>query len=361
MSTIRILIADDSVVIRQSLKRCLEQEPLFEVVTVAHNGKQALEKIQIYKPDIVILDIEMPELTGLETLEILRAQNNQTPVIMFSTLTQTGAQITFQALALGANDYMTKPSSTTGLGQAQIELDMLQGFRSRILALTQKNIKLQVRTPEPANSSEAPRPKSASNTLSHYSLPNRITAVGIGISTGGPSIIEHIVSALPDHFACPIFIVQHMPAIFTKHFSDYLNSRAKLQVIEAHDQQLIEAGKVYISPGDYHMQVKSRTSGGPVLTLNQDAPENSCRPSVDVLFRSLAQVYGRGCLGIIMTGMGQDGLKGCEALHSLGATVLAQDEASSTVWGMPGMVVKAGLASKVMTPDEITDVLLNLC
>lgn len=363
MSKIRILIADDSVVIRQSLKRCLEQEPLFEVVTIAHNGNQALEKIQLYKPDIIILDIEMPELNGIETLQILREQQNETPVIMFSTLTQNGAEITFQALALGANDYMTKPSSTSGLGQDQIELDMLQGFRSRILALTKHKLKLEARKPElmtraGLNPSESAKPSPLA--LNSFSSPNRITAIGIGISTGGPSVLEHVISALPMDFGQPIFIVQHMPAIFTKYFSEYLNSRAKLEVVEAQDKQVVEAGKVYIAPGDYHMQVKANATAGLIIALNQEAPENSCRPSVDVLFRSLAEVYGRGCLGIIMTGMGQDGLKGCEGLHSLGATVLAQDEASSTVWGMPGMVVKAGLTSRIMTPNEITELLLKL-
>lgn len=333
MSDVRILVVDDSVVNRQMLKKTLSEISGFDVVAVASNGRFALAKIEQMRPDIVILDFEMPEMDGLETLTHIREKHGDLPVIMFSALTATGADITLQALALGADDYVTKPQVVP-----DIEKIIKKEFEPRIRALCHRRA-----TPRP----EKPIRRMGSKTTILTNEP--IRALGIGISTGGPNALMKIIPRLKADFPVPIFIVQHMPPVFTQSFAERLNQVSQVTVVEAKAQMLVQPGWVYIAPGNYHMEVSH--SGR--LVLHQGPPENSCRPAADVLFRSLARVYGAGTLGVVMTGMGQDGFKGVQVLKEAGASIFVQDEATSTIWGMPGYVAKAGLADEILPLDSL--------
>ncbi|MBT9547936.1 MAG: chemotaxis response regulator protein-glutamate methylesterase [Candidatus Sericytochromatia bacterium] len=345
MIPIRILFADDSVVNRQMLKKILSLVPDFEVVAVVSNGRLALARIPQLNPDLVILDIEMPEMNGLETLEQIRELYRDLPVIMFSSLTESGAAITIQALSMGANDYVTKPQIANTSSQEELEKYILEAFEPRIRNLCQKQrSKLSTNKQIYANSDQFPKilPK----------VHKRVDVVGIGISTGGPNALASIFPKFPVGFPVAILLVQHMPPLFTRYLAERLDQISEIRVVEAETGMVVEAGCAYLAPGNYHMSLESQ-EGLTRILLNQEPPENSCRPSVDVLFRAMAQTFGSASLGVIMTGMGQDGLRGCEWLHEAGGQIFAQDEASSIIWGMPGYVARAGLADKVLPLNEI--------
>ncbi|MGE3166592.1 MAG: chemotaxis response regulator protein-glutamate methylesterase [Planctomycetota bacterium] len=335
----RVLIVDDSVVIRRVLSQALGSHPDIEVVGTAANGQIGLAKIAQLEPDVVTMDIEMPVLDGLETLAELRKTHPRLPVIMFSTLTERGGQATLKALSLGASDYLTKPSQTESPGEAieQVKDDLI----ARILALTGRG-EAPVRTPSPAPA----RPRDPQ--------PGRVDIVAIGVSTGGPNALAEIFPRLPADLPVPIVLVQHMPPLFTRLLAERLDSVSPLKVSEASDGQVIAPGTAWIAPGNFHMTVE-RSGTDVVLRTHQGAPENSCRPAVDPLFRSVASVYGRHTLAVILTGMGQDGKKGCEVLHELGAQIIVQDRASSVVWGMPSAVALNGLAQAELPLNAIAD------
>lgn len=346
MTPIRLLIADDSVVSRQMLKTCLSSVAELEVVAVANNGRFALEKIARYQPDLVILDFEMPEMDGLETLREIRKLYGRLPVIMFSAMTESGAEITIKALSLGADDYVTKPS-TRDRQQHEVREYIINAFLPRILALHRKyqqNLKPASPVIEPQAEFRKRIPLSQ--------ILQRLEIIGIGISTGGPNALSEVFRALPPDLGVPILVVQHMPPMFTQYLAQRLSDTSDFPVSEAQDGMLLEANRAYLAPGGYHMDLYkygNRVS----VALNQQAPENSCRPSVNPTFRALASYFGPSALGVMMTGMGQDGYDGCLALHQAGGQILAQDEASSTIWGMPGAVVRAGLAEKTLPLAEI--------
>ena len=339
MRKIRVLIVDDSVVARRLLADALSSDPAVEVADIAATGRVALAKIPYCNPDLVTLDVDMPELSGLETLAALRKEYPHLPVIMVSALTEHGAVVTLDALSLGATDYVTKPADVRN--------------RDAALAKLKEDLIPKIKTfcrfeQEPAPPPVPPKTTSPFSILGDLSrAPGQVEAVVIGVSTGGPNALAEILPPLPEDFPVPIFIVQHMPPIFTKFLSDRLASKCRLAVSEAAGGETPEAGHVYIAPGDFHLIVE-REGVSPKLRIAREAPENSCRPSVDVLFRSAVKVYGSRTLAVIMTGMGQDGLRGCEQVKSSGGQILAQDEASSVVWGMPGFVVRAGLADRVL-------------
>lgn len=341
-SAIRVLIVDDSVVVRKILSDVLRDEAGIEVVGTASNGVIALQRIPQLMPDVVTLDIEMPEMDGIATLREIKRQFPKTRVIMCSTLTERGATITIEALSSGADDYITKSLRHSDEGgitafHNQLVPKIRQFFRQSQDAATG-------RRPVPlATTAAAPRPIAAPTPRPHLGRPG---ALAIGVSTGGPNALAEVVPALPANFPIPVLIVQHMPPMFTRLLAERLQSQSKLKVVEGQHGMNVLPGTVYIAPGDYHMRVV-RTGGKVQLQMNQDAMENSCRPAVDVLFRSVAEVYGGGVISVILTGMGQDGLRGVEQLRSLGSYVIAQDEASSVVWGMPGFVVRAGYADSV--------------
>lgn len=360
-SAIRVLIADDSVVNRQMLKKILSNAHNIEVVALASNGKIAVDRIPQCNPDLVILDVEMPEMNGLEALKCLRQTHPKLPVIMFSALTAKGAATTIEALSLGANDYVTKPNANTVLDRHSpeaVEGYIYEKLIPRIYALYEafnesQTASSKAQLPSPPSSVTPPARSSQSQPSTQ-----RVQAVGIGISTGGPSALAQVLSALPEHLAVPIFIVQHMPPLFTRYLAERLNSLCKLHVCEAEDGMLVEAHHVYLAPGDYHMGVQ-RQHNQIRIVLNQEPHENSCRPAVDVLFRHLAAVYGAHVLALVMTGMGKDGLRGCEKIHAEGGAIFIQDEESSTIWGMPSYVARAELAEKIIPLSGIATAIVQ--
>jgi two-component system chemotaxis response regulator CheB len=354
MKQARVLVVDDSVVIRRMLTEILSSDPAIDVAGTASNGKLAIQKLTQIQPDVVVMDIEMPEMTGLEALPIIRKTHPRLPIIMFSTLTTRGGAATLDALALGATDYVAKPANM-GSVQASIE-----AIRAELLpkVKTFGGIPDLLEAPAPTRTRHAPSAPPAPARPRAVGVPSRVDVVAIGVSTGGPKALGEVLPGLPAALPVPVVVVQHMPPLFTKLLAERLDSSCPMRVHEGEAGTVLEPGHVYLAPGDFHMVVEQ--SGGVArLALNQDPPENSCRPAVDVLFRSVVNVYHEHVLAAVLTGMGQDGLRGSELVRDAGGQVLAQDEATSVVWGMPGFVARSGLADKVVAlPDvarEIVD------
>jgi two-component system chemotaxis response regulator CheB len=329
---IRVLIVDDAVVFRRLVADELSADPAIEVVGTAANGKIALAKLPQVNPDLVILDVEMPELDGLATLREIRRSYPKLPVIMFSALTERGAAATLDALALGATDYFAKPTGDGGLDGSLrvIREDLIPEIKALCGRAT---------TPAVVAAPAARPPVGRGD--------HRVEVVAVATSTGGPNALADLFAGLPADFPVPVVIVQHMPPMFTRLLAERLSVQSALRVEEGQAGGLLRPGHAWIAPGDHHMIVVRAGAGARVL-LHQDPPENSCRPAADVLFRSVAQTFGPAALAVVMTGMGQDGLRGCEAIREAGGQVVAQDEATSVVWGMPGFVAKAGLADRVL-------------
>jgi len=331
----RVLVVDDSVVARRLVSTALASDGSVEVVGVAADGRVALASIERLRPDAVTLDVDMPVMDGLETLEAIRERWPHLVVIMFSTYTARGAQITLDALTLGANDYVVKPSGTASPTEAMDRIR--EELLPRILTLCPDM---------PADGTT--RPTVVSGRVSPTLGPAaRIDVIAVGVSTGGPTALGTLLPQLPSHLPVPVLIVQHMPPMFTRVLAERLDRTSSVHVVEAADGHVLDGGGAWIAPGDRHMtverigsQVRIRTDVGP--------RENSCRPSVDPLFRTVAEAYGAHALGIVMTGMGSDGMRGARRLHDSGARVIVQDEASSVVWGMPGFVVQSGIADAIV-------------
>lgn len=330
---IRILVVDDSVVIRRLVARALDEEDAFEIVGVAANGSIALQRIPQLKPDVITLDIEMPEMDGLETLRRVKKEHPQIRVVMFSTLTERGGRHTLEALSAGADDYVTKAAN---VGSLDTSLERLRN------ELTPK-IKQFFAAPEPQPRAARTRSPLRPTVRRVHGRPE---VVAIGVSTGGPNALAELFPQLPGDIAVPIVVTQHMPPMFTRLLAERLQNRSKLLVKEAENGDVLEPGVALIAPGDYHLTFR-RIGARVEAVLDHGPQENSCRPAVDVMYRSLAEVYGGRCLAVILTGMGKDGLSGADLLKSQGARVIAQDKATSVVWGMPGYVVESGLADVV--------------
>jgi two-component system, chemotaxis family, protein-glutamate methylesterase/glutaminase len=345
----RVLVVDDSVVVRKILSETIAQDRDLEVVGTAFNGRVALNKYASLKPDIVLLDIEMPEMNGLETVRELRKIDQRIPIVMFSSLTDHGAAATLEAITLGATDYFTKPNGADLSNSMEvISRELIP--RLRALCHLPDVLIRPVRTEKAAQPPAVMPPRATS------SVPVKIVA--IGLSTGGPDALAQLLPTLPASFPVPLLIAQHMPPIFTSQLATRLTAKSSMPVRECVSGEPVMPGCAVIAPGDFHMVV-SLESGVVRLRTHQGAKENFCRPSVDVLFRSIAQIYGAAALAVILTGMGQDGFKGCEMLRGLGAQICAQDEASSVVWGMPGFVARAGLADKVLPLQQIGPALVR--
>jgi two-component system chemotaxis response regulator CheB len=343
MPKIRILVVDDSVVFRRLVSEELSRDPDLEVVGTAANGRIALAKLGQLSPDLVILDITMPEMDGLEALKELRKTYPRLPVIMFSSLTERGAEATLDALALGATDYFTKPTDMGCLDNSLrvIRDEMVPMIKALCAPLRQPT------APAGARSVALPAGKAPAAT-------GTVRVLAIGASTGGPNALSEVFTHLPADFPVPILIVQHMPPMFTRLLAERLSAQSAIHVQEASSGCLVKPGDAWVAPGDHHMIVV-RDGLQYRLLVHQDPPENSCRPAVDVLLRSVAQSFGADSLTVILTGMGQDGLRGCESLRAAGGQVLAQDAATSVVWGMPGYVAQAGLADRVLPLALIGD------
>jgi two-component system chemotaxis response regulator CheB len=347
MAKIRILVVDDSVVVRRMVSDALSADPQLEVVGAAANGKIALDRIPQVNPDVIILDVEMPEMDGLEALRRLRQTRLFLPVIMFSTVTQRGAAATLDALSLGANDYVTKPANVGSAHQAieQIRAELIPKIKMFCAKAAGLDFTAVTRPGRPI----IPSDKALASLIRR---PARVEVVAIGVSTGGPNALSELVPELPADFSVPVVIVQHMPPVFTKLLAERLGAKSQIAVEEGAPGQPVDAGHAFVAPGNYHMIVQREDRAVRIRT-HQEPPENSCRPAVDVLFRSVAETYGAGALGVVMTGMGQDGLRGSERIREAGGQVIVQDEATSVVWGMPGFVAHAGLADKILPLNEL--------
>ena len=351
---IRVLIVDDSVVIRQLVTHALEADPAIEIVGVAANGSIAMAKIVQLNPDAVTLDIEMPEVDGLETLRRIRRDHGHLRVIMFSTLTERGAAITLEALSLGADDYVAKVSNEGSLDRS------LHRLREELIPKIKQffNVPdLRVAKPAPVPGARTAAPAQAHHPMAPPPRPiaacwEKPAVIVVGVSTGGPAALSRIMPQFPADFPVPFLIVQHMPPLFTKLLADRLNETCPLTVREAVEGAVLEPGKVWIAPGDYHMRIVPRGREFRVK-LDQGPTENSCRPAVDVLFVSAAEAFGGRTLAAVLTGMGRDGQRGCAVLKAKGASVIVQDQATSVVWGMPGSVAQDGLADAILPLDEI--------
>lgn len=370
MPKLRILVVDDAVVVRRLVADALNADPELEVCGTASNGRLALEQIAKTKPDAVTLDVEMPEMDGLETLRELRKLQARLPVVMLSALTERGASVTLDCLAAGASGYVTKPSGSGNMEQAKERVraelaPMLKALCQRqrtqpkpfapgSLAASSPLAAAPAATTEKATSASTPSVQSAPTAPARRPAAGARSAevIAIGVSTGGPNALAELIPQLPADLPVPVLVVQHMPPVFTRLLAERLAAKSKVPVTEAVDGEVVKPGHVYVAPGDFHMTIK-RQGTDVRIVLDQAAPENSCRPAVDPLFRSVAQLYGKGTLAVVLTGMGRDGLRGCEGLREAGAQILAQDEETSVVWGMPGFVARAGLADDVLPLQRI--------
>jgi len=326
----RILIVDDSAVMRSLVRTVVCSDSSLEVVGTAGDGESALNAMQNLKPDLVLLDVEMPVMDGVATLRKMRSRSFKMPVIMCSSLTQRGARVTIEALASGASDYVAKPSG--------------QSREDAAKALAHELI-----------------PKIKALTTQPVIAPPQATTV-IGVSTGGPAALDVLLPQLPATFPLPVLIVQHMPELFTRLFAERLNGRCPLEVREAAEGDLVRPGTIYIAKGNWHMEVLASVRPGAPSTLHltQGPLENHCRPAVDVLFRTAAAIWGAGVLGVVLTGMGSDGMLGSKVIREQGGSILAQDAPTSAVWGMPGAVTNAGLAHKVLPLQAIAPEIVRL-
>jgi len=345
---LRVLAADDSAVMRGVMRSLFLAHaedanglPPMALCGVARDGVECMEAVAKLRPDVLVLDLEMPRLDGLRVLERLRHEGSRVPVIMCSSHTEHGARTTLEALALGATDYVMKPSGQRDLGSAMASLT--EQLLPRIAALAR---------------CAASRVFSSSGTRQVHKGKIQggglVEVVVIGLSTGGPSALERMLPELPKDLPAPILIVQHMPKLFTGALAERLDKICALRVEEAYEGAEVRPGTVWLAPGDSHMELTMRGGFGlgernvPRIRLHRQAPLNHCRPSVDYLFHSAARWYGAATLALMMTGMGSDGLDGARAVYEQGGAVLAQDEATSAVWGMPGRVAEAGIASATL-------------
>jgi len=355
---IRVLVVDDSVVIRRLVTHALEEDAAIEVVGAAPNGVIGLQRIPQLNPALVTLDIEMPEMDGLEMLRRIRREYPHLRVIMFSTLTERGAATTLEALSLGADDYVTKASNEGSLDRSMARLR--EELLPKIKQFFRFPNQAQYQAPYQANPpGDAKRSLAALPAWRGATSKARPEVVAIGVSTGGPTALGSILPELPAQFPLPVLVVQHMPPMFTRLLAERLQATCQLPVAEASQGERVMAGKIFIAPGDFHMKVTPK-AGEVRVSLDQSPPQNSCRPAVDALFASVGEAYGGAAIAVILTGMGQDGLHGTQILKARGATVLAQDEASSVVWGMPGSAANAGICAAVLPLNQIAPKLVRL-
>lgn len=370
--TIKVLIVDDSMVLRTLYRRILSQDTQFEVVASIANGKLAVEQVADLNPHVIILDIEMPVMDGMTALPKLLEKVPNAKVIMSSTLTSKNAAISLEAMEKGAAEYIEKPEDEAAVVAFERDLKekvvvlgreakaaaeqagagappSLAGILSEIASLEKQAV--------PSQNDVVPA-SAPVHTARQYQQPKVLV---IGSSTGGPQALMHIFEKLDGKLRhMPIFITQHMPPKFTTFLAEHLHKASGMSCVEPKDGEKVESGKVYIAPGDYHMLVTEGVNGK-TIRLTQDEPENFCRPAVDPMLRSIANVYGGEVLVVILTGMGQDGREGVRPLYEKQARILVQDKESSVVWGMPGAVAQANLADEILPLDKIAERILEIC
>ncbi len=349
VSLTRVLVVDDSVVARQMVARALRDEDGLELAGLAANGRVALDRVASLHPDVVVLDLDMPEMDGFQTLEVMRRDHPDIPVIVFSNLTARGATSTFDALALGARAYVLKPSTQPGGAEVDSVRDQLLPL---IRSLAPRG------TPLPASAPTTAPPPTTRTAMAAVAArapaaSARVTAITVAASTGGPNALTTIITALPADLPVPVLVVQHMPAVFTRTLAERLDALAAVSVVEAADGQPVRPGRVYIAPGGHHLAVARSLAGAVGVLIHEGPPENSCRPAADVLFRTAAAVWGAGVLGVVLTGMGRDGLRGAEDVRAAGGAVVAESRTTAVVASMPGAVADAGLADVVLPVEQI--------
>jgi two-component system, chemotaxis family, protein-glutamate methylesterase/glutaminase len=362
-SAVRVMVVDDSAVIRGLITRALESDPGVQVVATVSNGQLAISQLSRTDVDVIVLDIEMPVMDGITALPELLKAAPDVKIVMASTLTQRNAQVSIEAMQKGASDYIPKPSSTGEIhGSADFKRDLIEKVKALGRARRDKRDRNKAAGAPDPKGSPAPR---AAGALARPSLLSPTTPVqlrpfgrmppqivGIGSSTGGPQALFTVLGGLNPAMRLPIVITQHMPATFTTILAEHIGRTSKRPTAEGKDGEAIEQGKIYLAPGDFHMVIE--TDGArKIVKLNKNPPENFCRPAVDPMFRSLAAAYGASVLGVVLTGMGADGAKGGKVLADAGGSVIAQDEASSVVWGMPGATAQTGVCSAVLPIDKI--------
>jgi two-component system chemotaxis response regulator CheB len=360
---ISVLVVDDTITYRRIVSEALGRIEGVEVVGTAHSGAAALAKMERLNPDLVTLDLEMPDLNGIQVLEEMRQRKSRAAPIMVSSFTERGGELTIKALEAGAFDFVTK----TGAGSPEAQLQRLSADLSAIIQSWQ-NRRNRAAPPAgqapptstaPARQTAPPAARPTPRSPTSASLAKRPEMILIGISTGGPNALATIMPAFPATLPVPIFIVQHMPRLFTGYLAESLSKKARVPIAEATDGAIARAGHVYLAPGGQHLKI-ARCAAGIRMRVTDDPPENNCRPSVDVLFRSAANEFpGKSC-GVIMTGMGNDGALGSRLLKRKGSTILAQDEASCVVYGMPKEVVATGVVDQQLPLDQIPAAILGL-
>lgn len=353
-----VMVVDDSAVIRGIFRRTLEADPTIEVAASVSNGQQAIDALAKQPVDVIVLDIEMPVMDGMTALPKLLEIAPTVKIIMASTLTEKNAAISLEALRKGAADYIPKPT-------AKYEIHSADTFKRELVEKIKALGGRPQRAPKkPSTSatraSAAMKPEPATPIASRPVSKVVPRIIAVGSSTGGPQALFKVFEGLKgqiDHV--PVVIAQHMPKAFTGILAEHLSKVANARCAEGVDGEPLEAGRIYVAPGDYHMYIE-KSGAGHVIRLNQDPPENYCRPSVEPLFRSIAKEFGPATLALMLTGMGHDGLAASETLVDTGATLIAQDEESSVVWGMPGAVANAGLCAEILPIDQIAPRAINL-
>ncbi len=354
---LRAIIADDSALYRALLVRTLSSLGGVEVLAQAVNGAQAVEQIKLHHPDLLTLDLNMPVLDGLGTLRALRDAKLVCEVIVVSSETRHGAAATLEALQLGAVDFITKPSEDN----AQVSTEVLSSdLRRQLAAIRMRRDSRLRRQQAQASSLKVPVASNLAcgGTSAQTARPLSPEIIVVGTSTGGPGALPVLLGALPADLAVPVLIVQHMPPLFTASLAESLDRKCALRVVEGHNGQLVAPGHVYIAPGGRHMKVKRSFDKSMRLLVNDEPPENHCRPSVDMLLRSVAEEYGGRVVAAILTGMGNDGVAGLRILKGLGASVIAQDEATCTVFGMSQEAIRAAVVDFVLPLDRIASALV---
>lgn len=365
---IRVMVVDDSAVVRGMITKLLEVDPEIRVVSTVGDGQRAVDQAGRKTLDVIVLDVEMPVMDGLTAIPKLMMASPNSKILMVSKLTRINAEVSMKAMALGASDYVPKPMAGHN---ADATAEFGHELRDKLKALGFSAYRRRTgHSPNPSTAAKAPPPRSSNSsgglTQSRTQLISQIVktsaarpepapklrVIAIGSSTGGPQALFEVMASLKSDITQPIVITQHMPPTFTTILAEHITRHSGVSCSEAKHGEVLRDRHAYVAPGDYHMTFEQRGSAT-TIQLSQSAPENFCRPAVDAMLRSLVSIYGGAIMATILTGMGHDGLKGCELVRGAGGTVLAQDEASSVVWGMPGAVAQAGLAESVLPLKEI--------
>lgn len=358
----RVLVVDDSAFMRKALSMMLESDPHIKVVGNARNGKEGVELAKQLKPDVITMDIEMPEMDGLTALRIIM-EENPTPVMMVSSITQKGASATFEAMDLGAVDFIPKELSFVSLDIVHIKKELVEkvktiGQRRILLMAAAKRRIVSKKISAEAKAALSVGVKKRPAIRKRHALGTKIQMIALGCSTGGPPALQSVVTRLPRNLPVPMLVVQHMPPKFTKSLAERLNSLSQVTVTEARQGDIAEAGHVYIAPGGMHMTL-SPGAVRPSIRVASTPSDTLYRPSVNIMMKSVISKYGKQTLGVILTGMGDDGQIACQELNRLGGKIIAQDEDTCVIYGMPRAIVDKGLAHVVSPIDSITDDILS--